>query len=392
MSPALLAGRRILFVFTGGAAVIRALEIARAWAKAGAQLSAIFTRAATQLASPLAFEALTGGQAHTALWDATEPFPHIRLAREAEVILVAPATADFLARLAAGIADDLATATILAARCPVVLAPAMNAAMWQSPATQQNLATLRARGFIIATPETGTLACGEEGPGRLAPEGALRLALVRALSGEPLMGRRIVVTGGRTEEPWDAVRVITNRASGRMGAALAEAAAGMGAEVVFLQGTGAPAPAGARVVATPTAEAMHQAAMQEAQGADAFLAAAAVADHRPLVVRAGKPAKRDADLLVLAPAPDVLAAVAGMKARPHFVLGFALEAEDPVARARKKMQKKGCNAMIANTPANLGADEATGWWVDARKSEAIPRMDKARFAWEVLQRVARHVR
>ncbi len=388
----MLAKRRILFVFTGGVAVVRAMEVARTWRKEGAELQAIFTAAATRFVQPLAFEALAEGKAHTDLWRAEDPFPHIRLARWAEAIVVAPATADFLAKLALGIADDLAAATILAARVPIVLAPAMNAAMWENPATQDNLARLRARGCFVALPSKGLLACGEEGPGHLADEGALRIALLRALSGEPLASKRVVITGGRTEEPMDAARVITNRASGRMGAALAEAAAGMGAEVVFLQGAGAPSPAGARVIATPTAEAMRQAALQEASGADVFVAAAAVADHRPVVAHAGKPPKRGAHVLALVPTPDVLAAVAQMPKRPRFVLGFALESEAHLARAREKMKRKGCDAMIANPPENLGAEEAAGWWVEEDAVRELPRMPKRRFAWEVMQEVASRVR
>ncbi|RME83927.1 MAG: bifunctional phosphopantothenoylcysteine decarboxylase/phosphopantothenate--cysteine ligase CoaBC, partial [Zetaproteobacteria bacterium] len=286
----MIAGSRILIAIGGGIAALRAVEYARALAREGAEVEVVMTQAAKRFMTPLAVQALVGAEPRSELFDpqAERAMGHIALARWPDAVLVMPATADLIARTAHGLADELATAVLLATRAPVVVVPAMNTAMWEHPATRRNLAELQARGVSIVPPEAGELACGEVGEGRMASLGAVRLAVMRALSQSPLAGTRWVITTGRTEEPWDEVRVLTNRATGRMGAMIAEQAAGRGAEVICIAGPGAATPHGAKVVSVRTAREMHRAALEHARGADVFVAAAAVSDYRPLAPLAGK--------------------------------------------------------------------------------------------------------
>jgi len=389
----MLAGRRILFLIGGGVAALKACEIARRFAQEGAEVKAAFTKAACQFVSPLAFSALTGGEARALLFDpqAEQAMSHIELARWAELIVVAPATADLIARLAHGIADDLPTTIALAANAPLLLAPAMNGAMWRHPATQRNLQTLRARGAEIAGPVRGELACGEEDEGRMAEFPLLRLCALRLLTGAPLAGTRWVITGGRTEEPWDAVRVITNRASGRMAAAIAEAAFAHGAEVCYIAGVQAAPAEGAHTLPVRTAAEMLQASLAEAEGADVFVAAAAVSDFRPIAPAARKQKRgKGAAVIALLENPDIVQKIAQLppKKRPRFVLAFALESERHCEHAQEKLRRKGVDAIVANDVSAVGASTTRGWWIDAQGVEEWNTAPKGEFAWLIVEKIA----
>lgn len=391
----MLNGKRILLGVTGSIAAYKAVQLASDLVKAGALVDVILTRSALEFVTPLSFRAITHREVFTSMFDPNQPeaLEHVALAREVDGVVVAPATAHVLAKLALGLADDLLSTTLLATRAPLVIAPAMETAMYEHPATQGHLATLRGRGWVVVGPATGRLASGAVGPGRLADLediiGALRWALGRR---GDLAGRRIVVTAGPTQEPIDPVRVITNRSSGKMGFAIAEAARDRGADVVLVTGpTTLRDPYGVEVRRVRTACEMFEAVRAAVAGCDALIAAAAVADYRPEAVSADKIKKADQPELVirLVRNPDILGEVRGDFIR----VGFAAESRDLVANARQKLAEKGLDLVVANdiTAPDAGFEADTNRVVfiypDGR-AEELPLLPKYEVAHRVLDRVA----
>jgi phosphopantothenoylcysteine decarboxylase/phosphopantothenate--cysteine ligase len=342
-------GRRILLGVTGGIAAYKTAALASTLVQRGAVVDVVMTAEAERFVGALTFASLTGRPVYTSLWDAPEEIPHIRLVREAEVAMVAPATAHAIAKLALGLADDLLSTALLAARIPIVLAPAMNAAMYENPATQAHLATLRERGYTIVEPEEGYLAEGERGVGRLATEDCLIAALERLLAPQALAGVRVAITAGPTREAFDPVRFVSNAATGATGIALAREAARRGADVTLILGpTLLAPPAQVRVVRVTSAREMRDAALAHAVGADLTIATAAVADWRPAEFAAEKRAKGAAELdLRFEANPDVLAELGACKGK-SFLVGFAAQTHDHEARAREKLRRKHLDAIVVN--------------------------------------------
>ncbi|HVO19127.1 MAG TPA: bifunctional phosphopantothenoylcysteine decarboxylase/phosphopantothenate--cysteine ligase CoaBC [Anaeromyxobacter sp.] len=346
----------------GGIAAYKACELARLVVKGGGRVRVAMTAAATRFVTPLTFQALTGAPVLVDLLDpaAESTYGHLAMARLADLVVVAPATADLLARLRAGMADDAVTTTVLAATCPVLLAPAMNTRMWRNPVTQENVAALRGRGMQLCGPAAGELADGDVGEGRLAEPADIALAAARLLGRQDLAGRRVLVTAGPTREPIDPVRFLSNPSSGKMGYALARVAARRGAEVVLVSGpTELPDPEGVRVIRVVTAEEMAGAVGAEAAAMDLFVGAAAVSDYRPARPAPQKIRKGPGDeTLVLARTPDILAGLgerfAGKAGGPVLV-GFAAETEEVIARAREKLRRKRCDLVVANKVGAPGA-------------------------------------
>ncbi len=389
-----LAGKRILLGVSGSIAAFKAADLASRLTKAGARVDAILTSAAVRFVTPLTFQSLTGRPALTDLWSAEAHVLHVGLAEGADLLVVAPATADILAKLAHGLADDLLTVTALAARCPLLVAPAMDAGMFGHPAVEANLAMLKARGAIVLGPTDGRMASGLEGPGRMIePEeilGHARLALGRH---GPLEGRRIVVTAGGTQEPIDPVRVIANRSSGKQGFAVAQSALDRGATVTLVTGpTSLTTPVGALRVDVSTAQEMADAVLEACAGADALVMAAAVADFRParpavkkLKKAAGPP------VIELERTTDILGVVTAARARPACVVGFAAETGDLLLNARKKLKEKRLSLIVANDVtqpgAGFGSDENRVTLIDDSGAEELPLLPKAEVAGRILDRV-----
>jgi len=402
---ALLEGRRVLLGVTGSIAAYKAAELASQLTQAGAQVDVVLTEAAQQFVSALTFQSLTGRRAYTEadLWGAEAHVLHVGLAQGADLLAIAPATADTLAKLAQGRADTLLTLTALAATCPLLLAPAMDAGMYGHPATQANLQILRSRGAILVGPAEGRMASGLVGPGRMVEPGELighvRLALGR---NGPLAGRRVVVTAGGTQEPLDPVRALTNHSSGRQGYALAQAALDRGAQVTLISApTALAAPIGAQVIPVRTAAQMGEALLPAAAQADVLLMAAAVADFRPTEPTEQKHKRgRGTPKLELEPTEDLLAQVVeqrGRTARPQVVVGFAAESQDLVQNARAKLEAKGLSLVVANdiTAPNAGfaADTNQVTLLDPEgRVEALPLMSKAEVAEVVVDRVVELLR
>jgi len=371
-----LAGKRIVLGVTGGIAAYKAAELCRLFVKAGATVRVVMTEAATRFIAPLTLQTLSGAPVALDLFDAAQEaeIGHIRLADEADLLVVAPATADFIARMAAGMADDLLAAVVLATRAPVLLAPAMNVNMWTNPVTQANLTGLLRNGRVATVgPDRGELACGWIGAGRLIEPADIVAEAARLLAGAgpgggDLAGRRVVVTAGATREPIDGVRFLGNRSSGKMGAAMAEAAVARGADVTLVAGPEAPAVAGARRIDFETAADLQRVLADLAPRADVVVMAAAVADFRPPSPVAGKLSRRTAGseiALTLEAVPDLLAGLARARrgARPY-LLGFAAETVggDALAeRAAAKLREKRCDAIVANDVSargiGFGADD-----------------------------------
>ncbi len=344
------AGSHVLLCVTGGIAAYKAASLASALVQGGAVVDVMMTAEAERFVGPLTFSALTARPVYSSLWDAPERIPHVRLVREAQAAVVAPATANVIAKLAHGIADDLVTTALLAARIPVVLAPAMNDAMYRSEATQANLRALRERGYDVVEPGVGFLAERESGIGRLAEEsallGAIEVALARTRA---LEGLRVAITAGPTREAFDPVRFVSNPSTGATGIALAREAHLRGADVTLILGpTQLEAPAQVRVERVTTAREMYDAAIERAVGADLIVAAAAVADWRPADASERKVKKTEADLNVrMVRNPDVLAEL-GRRKGETFLLGFAAETEDHEANARAKLARKNLDAIAVN--------------------------------------------
>ena len=343
----MLADKRILLIIGGGIAAYKALELIRLIQKAGAVVVPVLTRAGAEFVTPLSVGALAKARVHEALFDLTSEaeMGHIELSRAADLLVVTPATADLLAKMAGGRADDLASTLLLATDKRVLVAPAMNVRMWTHPATQRNLGLLRSDGVLMVGPDEGEMACGEFGPGRMAEPAAILQAISAALGGGALAGRHVVVTSGPTHEPIDPVRYIANRSSGAQGAALAAALRDLGAQVTFVTGPAVvPPPSGVSVVRVETAAEMA-AAVEAALPADAAVMAAAVADWR-VANASGQKLKKDgsgtAPTLAFAENPDILATVSKGPRRPRLVLGFAAETTDVVAHATAKRSEERC--------------------------------------------------
>jgi phosphopantothenoylcysteine decarboxylase/phosphopantothenate--cysteine ligase len=408
-----LSNARILLIVGGGVAAYKSLELIRRLRERSVVTRVVMTEAAKQFVAPLSFAALSGHAVRSdpfSLIDEAE-MGHIELSREADLVVVAPATADLLARMAHGLANDLASTTLLATDKRVLAAPAMNLRMWLHPATRRNVATLRADGVAFVGPDEGEMACGEFGPGRMAEPLAIVAAIERALEaptaiplppgvgarpGGALAGLRVVVTSGPTYEPIDPVRFLGNRSSGRQGHAIAEAAAAAGARVALISGpVGLADPAGVEVVHVETARQMH-AAVSAALPADVFIAAAAVGDWRVEALGAQKLKKgaAGAPVLSLVENPDILTDVATRRnGRPALVIGFAAETERVVENARDKLKRKGCDLIVANSVAasegTFGGPDNQVTIVSAAGAEPWPRMSKPQVARGLIELVAR---
>ncbi len=394
----MLRDRRVLLIISGGIAAYKSLELIRRLRERGAVVRAIMTAAAHQFVTPLAVASLSENRVYTDLFSLTEEseMGHIRLSREADLVVVAPASADLMARMATGLAGDLAAAVLLASDKPVLLAPAMNAMMWAHPATQANLGTLERRGVMRVGPGAGDLACGEVGSGRMAEPHEIVAAIEGffARAGR-LKGRRALVTSGPTREPIDPVRYISNHSSGKQGHAIAGALAAAGAETILVSGpTVEPDPPGVRVIAVERAAEMLR-SCDASLPVDVAVMAAAVADWRVEEVASQKLKKRkgEAPLLRLVENPDILASIARREhERPALVIGFAAETEDIVENARKKRVKKGCDWILANDVSpdagTFGGEANRITLVDGEGVEEWPQMTKREVAQRLAERIA----
>jgi phosphopantothenoylcysteine decarboxylase/phosphopantothenate--cysteine ligase len=366
------AGKTVVLGVTGGIAAYKAVDVCRRLVDAGCHVVPVLTDDAVRFVGAVTFSALASEPAQQTLWSEADPIPHTSLGRRADLVLVAPATARFIGCYAAGISDNLLTATVLATRAPVMVCAAMHTEMWEHPAVQENLATLRRRGVHVVDPGEGRLAGGDVGVGRLADPSEIvdaALALLAsppgatdATRGRDLAGRRVVVSAGGTREPIDPVRFITNRSSGKQGWAVAEAAAGRGAQVVLVTTTARPAPPGVTVVAVETAAEMEAAMLEHAARADVVVMAAAVADFRPKTVADVKLSKSDGlPELVLEPTPDILAELGRRRADGQVLVGFAAETHDMASRAAAKLRGKNLDLVVANdvSAEHVGFDHDT---------------------------------
>ncbi|MCA3280976.1 MAG: bifunctional phosphopantothenoylcysteine decarboxylase/phosphopantothenate--cysteine ligase CoaBC [Roseomonas sp.] len=392
----MLSGRKILLIVSGSVAAYKVLEFTRLARKAGASVTAILTAGGARFVTKEALAAITGQAVHDDLWAAEADIGHIRLARLPDLVLVAPASADLLAKITHGLADDLATCVLLATRAPIMVAPAMNPAMWENAATQANIAGLRARGVMLAGPEVGAMAEPESGPGRLIEPAALLEAVQAALTpaARPLQGRHVLVTSGPTHEPIDPVRYIANRSSGKQGHAIATALAALGARVTLVSGPVAlPDPPGVTVRRVESARDML-AACEAALPADVAICAAAVADWRSAAAADQKMKKIAGEVpppIALALNPDILATLsAAGPRRPKLVVGFAAETEKLEDHARAKRKKKGCDWIVANDVSGdvMGGAENTVLLITPKGSEAWPRMKKEEVAAKLAARIA----
>lgn len=391
----MIAGRRILLILSGSVAAYKALELTRLLRRAGAGVTAILTAAGARFVTREALAAITGERVHDDLWAAEAEIGHIRLARLPDLVVVAPASADLLAKMAHGLADDLASTVLLATRAPILVAPAMNPAMWEHPATRANLAGLRGRGVRVVGPGEGAMAEPESGPGRLAEPPEILAAIETLLGGaRPLAGRHAIVTSGPTHEPIDPVRYIANRSSGKQGHAIAAALAALGARVTLVSGPVAvPDPPGVAVRRIETAREML-AACEAALPADIAVMAAAVADWR-VAREATQKLKKDAGAappaLQMALNPDILATIAAHPTqRPALVVGFAAETEKVVEHALAKRQRKGCDWIVANDVSGdvMGGDANRVHLISAEGVEDWPEMPKDEVAARLARRIA----
>ena len=400
LGPPAWRGRRVVLGVSGGIAAYKAVELCRRMVDAGAHVVPVLTEDATRFIGALTFSALASEPAQTSLFHrgdgsgAPNPIPHTRLGQSADIIVIAPATARLIAKYATGMSDDLLSATLLATRAPVILAPAMHTEMWEHPAVQENLATLRRRGVHIVDPESGRLAGGDSGGGRLAtPERIMEaVAAVLAHQGD-LAGVRLLVTAGGTREAIDPVRFIGNRSSGKMGHAMAVQAAVRGAAVTLVTASSLAVPAGIDVVAVVSAQQMHDAVMERFEASDAVVMAAAVADFRPKVMANDKLKKSEgAPDIVLEPTPDILAELGSAK-RGQVLVGFAAETENVEVNAAAKLTRKHADLLVAN---DVSAPDA-GFEVDTNRAILLdslggsyhtPLLTKAALADVILDRVA----
>ena len=391
--------RTVVFALSGGIACYKACEAVRLLVGRDARVQVVMTAGAQQFVTPLTLQALSRNPVATDTFSLTQEseIGHIRLADTADVVVVAPATADVIGKMAAGIADDLLTTVLLATRAPVVVAPAMNVHMWEHPAVQENVARLAARGARIVGPASGSLACGYEGAGRLVEPDVLVEEILRVLAPQDLAGQHVLVTAGPTEEPIDPVRYVSNRSSGKMGYAVARVARRRGAEVTLVTGpTAVAAPPGVRLVQVGSAREMHRAAEQAFASATVLVAAAAVADYRPRRALSQKLKKSAATLaLELDRNPDILRDLAARKGR-RLVVGFAAETQDVAAEAKRKLREKRCDLMVANDVtapgAGFGTDTNRVRLLDAYGlDEELPVLSKEDVAGRIVDWVAARV-
>ncbi|EHR71665.1 phosphopantothenoylcysteine decarboxylase/phosphopantothenate--cysteine ligase [Burkholderiales bacterium JOSHI_001] len=398
-----LAGRHIVLGLSGGIACYKSAELLRELVKAGATVQVVMTEAATQFITPVTMQALSNRAVYTSQWDGREPnaMAHINLTREADAVLVAPASADFIAKLAQGRADELLSLLCLArpiARCPLLLAPAMNREMWDHPATRRNVAQARADGATVLGPGSGDQACGETGDGRMLEAVELRDELIAFFQPKRLAGQRVLVTAGPTFEAIDPVRGITNLSSGKMGFALARAAQEAGAEVTLVAGPVAlPTPRHVQRIDVRSAQQMHDAVLPLAAGHHIFIGTAAVADWRPATVAEHK-IKKDKGAQARATGraldfetvenPDILASVAALP-KPPFCVGFAAESQDVARHAREKLVRKKVPLVVGNLgPATFGRDDNTVVLVDAQGDHPLATADKLTLARELVREIA----
>jgi phosphopantothenoylcysteine decarboxylase/phosphopantothenate--cysteine ligase len=398
----MLAGRKILLIVTGGIAAFKAIDLIRLIKKAGGDVQPIFTESATEFVSPLTAGTLSGNQTQTALFDLTREseIGHIELVRDADLIVVAPATANFIAKMANGLADDLASTAILARDKHVLVAPAMNVKMYEAAPTQRNLVALKQDGMEIIGPDEGEMACGEFGPGRMAEPQEIFTAIENYFYTKsddlPLKGKRILITSGATREPLDPVRFLTNASSGKQGTAIANALRAAGAEIEFVTGAAeVPPPNGVKVTKIGTAEEMHK-AVHDILPCDAAIFCAAVSDWRPKAVGAEKIKKKgdgQAPSLEMVLNPDILKSVAQLPAgeRPALVIGFAAETENVTAHAQAKFKRKGCDWLLANDVSagtgTFGGDQNEIIFFDENGHQNWGPMSKS----EVGQKLAHHI-
>lgn len=394
----MLAGKHILLIIGGGIAAFKSLDLIRRLRERGASVTPVLTRAGEEFVTPLSVSALAGHKVFRDLFDLGDEaeMGHIQLSRVADLVVVAPATADLMAKMAQGHANDLASTLLLATDTPVMIAPAMNVRMWDHAATQRNLKTLKADGITVVGPNDGDMACGEYGPGRMAEPLEIVAAIETKLAAGPLKDKRILVTSGPTHEPIDPVRYIANRSSGAQGTAIAKALAALGARVVFVTGPAdVPPPEGVEVVRVQTAAEML-AAVEAALPVDAGVFAAAVADWRVAGAsdRKLKKSKDGLPTLSFAENPDILKTVSQMDdGRPGLVVGFAAETNDVIENATAKRQRKGCDWIVANdvSPATgiMGGSENAVTLITAEGAEGWPRMGKAEVAAKLAERIAK---
>ncbi|MGL4525723.1 MAG: bifunctional phosphopantothenoylcysteine decarboxylase/phosphopantothenate--cysteine ligase CoaBC [Aestuariivirga sp.] len=391
--------KSVLLIIGGGIAAYKSLELIRLLKGRGIGVKSIMTRAAGEFVTPLSVASLSGAKVHTELFDLTDEIEmgHIELSRSADLLVVVPATADLMAKMAQGRADDLASTALLATDKPVLVAPAMNVRMWQHPATQRNLRTLTADGVHVVGPNDGEMACGEFGPGRMAEPSEILAAIENLLTpgARLLAGRKVVITAGPTREPIDPVRFISNQSSGKQGYAIAEAAVALGAEVILVSGpTALPIPPGAQLRPVETASGMLKVCEEELP-CDIAIFTAAVADWRVASV-AGQKLKKGAvgpPAIQLAENPDILATIAQRKtARPTLCVGFAAETQDVIANAKSKLARKGCDLIVANDVSAgkgvFGGDRNEVHLVSAAGVESWPNLSKAEVATRLMDRLA----
>ena len=387
-----LSGKRIVLGVTGGIAAYKSAELVRLLVKQGAEVHVAMTEAGTRFVTPVTFQALSGHTVFTDQWDArmANNMPHIDLTRGADALLIAPASADFIAKLAHGLADDLLSTLTLARDCPLLLAPAMNRQVWQNPATQRNVATLRADGVTLLGPASGEQACGETGAGRMLEAAEILDALIAFFQPKPLAGRKLLLTAGPTFEAIDPVRGITNLSSGKMGFALARAARDAGAEVTLVCGpVSQPTPRGVTRVDVVSALDMHAAVMERVASQDVFIGVAAVADYRPQLAAEHKLKKDDGDLppIALIRNPDILADVAAL-AKPPLCVGFAAESRDLAAYAEKKRKSKKIPLIVGNLIQDgFGGDDNRLVLFDAHGETPLPPGSKL----ELSRRLVAHI-
>ncbi|MFF0201489.1 bifunctional phosphopantothenoylcysteine decarboxylase/phosphopantothenate--cysteine ligase CoaBC [Streptomyces sp. NPDC005017] len=392
---------KVVLGVSGGIAAYKACELLRRLTESGHDVRVVPTASALHFVGEATWSALSGNPVSTEVWDAVHEVPHVRIGQHADLVVVAPATADMLAKAAHGLADDLLTNTLLTARCPVVFAPAMHTEMWEHPATQENVATLRRRGAVVIEPAVGRLTGVDTGKGRLPDPGEIfevcRRVLARGAAEPDLRGRHVVVSAGGTREPLDPVRFLGNRSSGKQGYALARTAAARGARVTLVAANtvGLPDPAGVDVVPVGTAVQLREAVLKAAADADAVVMAAAVADFRPAAYAAGKIKKKDGqepEPVALVRNPDVLAEISAERARPgQVIVGFAAETDDVLANGRAKLERKGCDLLVVNEVGErktFGSEENEAVVLGADGSEtAVPRGPKEALAdtvWDLV--------
>lgn len=386
---------RVALFVTGGIAAYKACEVLRGLQKGGCDVRVCMSANATKLVGPTTFEALSGHHVTLGIFgDGETPIPHIELSEWADLALVCPATANVIAKMAAGIADDAVSTTLVACSCPVVVAPAMNVHMWQNPATQANVKTLVSRGVQVVGPATGRLACGDVGAGKLEDVNVIvAAALARVRAHGSLAGKRVVITAGPTHEPIDPVRYLSNASSGKMGYALAQAAAAHGAEVTLVSGpVSQPKPTGVKLVGVTTAAEMLAATQEAFESADAAILAAAVSDYRPAKSSDHKlkKAAEPLEALELVENEDILATISATRGG-RVVIGFAAETNDVIENARKKLERKGCDLIVANdvsrADSTFGADTDLVTLVGDKYEEELPLMSKPEVAEAIIERL-----